>query len=80
MDQLELKRALIKQGLQITELNMKNPLNVGRTKNEGSITVRGQEESIQKVGETLEKFGLKASQKSQKHTVLPCINLACPTQ
>ncbi|CAD8167736.1 unnamed protein product [Paramecium pentaurelia] len=66
-DALDLKRSLLKQGIQISDIQMKNPINSGRTKNIGNITVKGDEEKLSILHQELEKVGLKTHDKPNNY-------------
>ncbi|CAD8183402.1 unnamed protein product [Paramecium pentaurelia] len=66
-DTLDLKRSLLKQGIQISDIQMKNPINSGRTKNVGNITVRGDEDKLSNLHQELEKVGLKTYDKPNNY-------------
>lgn len=49
---------------------MKNPINSGRTKNMGSLTIRGNEDKLSQIENELEKVGIKANNKPNNHYVI----------
>ncbi|TNV74660.1 hypothetical protein FGO68_gene17404 [Halteria grandinella] len=67
-DAIDLKRSLLKQGIQVADIQMKNPINSGRTKNMGSLTIRGND--LSQVENELEKVGIKVNNKPNNHYVI----------
>ncbi|KAM3129051.1 hypothetical protein pb186bvf_018829 [Paramecium bursaria] len=67
IDELEVKRQLLKQGLHVIELQMSNPLYQGAKKQTGKMTVRGLDEKLKTLPDNLEKLGVKTNQNQTTH-------------